>query len=224
MTCAAIYARVSTDSQEVENQLAQMRRFGESQEWGIHGEYVDHESGKDADRPQFRRLFEDASRRDFDVVLFWALDRFTREGPLATLQHLDLLSTYGVAFRSFTEPYLDTCGIFKEAVIAILGTIAKQERLRISERVRAGLERARKNGTRTGRPIGRPRKVFRRDQVAELRARGLSWREISRRTGLPVRTVRRAFQAASDGIYPVAKPSGVVFPEPWPRARTSGTQ
>jgi DNA invertase Pin-like site-specific DNA recombinase len=72
------------------------------------------------------------------------------------LQHLNRLSSYGVGFRSFTEPYLDSCGIFKDAVIAILGTIAKQERVRISERVRAGLSRARSEGTKSGKPIGRP--------------------------------------------------------------------
>jgi len=73
------------------------------------------------------------------------------------LQHLNRLSSYGVGFRSFTEPYLDSCGIFKDAVIAILGTIAKQERVRISERVRAGLDRAKSQGTKSGKPIGRPR-------------------------------------------------------------------
>jgi DNA invertase Pin-like site-specific DNA recombinase len=96
---------------------------------------------------------------------------------------MNMLSNYGVVFRSFTGPYLDTCGIFTEAVIAILGTIANQERLWISERVRAGLERARKEGTSTGRPIDRPRSVFRRDQVAELRAQGLSWPQIARKLG-----------------------------------------
>lgn len=198
MKRAAIYARVSTDRQEVENQLDQMRHFAKSQQWEICREYIDHETGKHADRPQFRQLFEGASRREFDVVLFWALDRFSREGPLETLQHLNILSRYGVAFRSFAEQYLDTCGVFKEAVIAILGTIAKQERVRISERVTAGLERARKNGTRTGRPIGRPRAVFRRDEVAELRAQGLSWPQVARKLGASVRTVRRGFNNSAN--------------------------
>ena len=185
-------------AQEVENQLAQMRHFAESQQWEVGREYIDHETGKDDHRAQFRAMFDAAARREFDVMLFWALDRFTREGPLETLQHLNVLSSYGVAFRSFTEQYLDTCGIFKEAVIAILGTIAKQERVRISERVSAGLERARKNGTRTGRPIGRPRAVFRRDQVGELRAQGLSWPQVARKLGASVRTVRRGFNDAAN--------------------------
>jgi DNA invertase Pin-like site-specific DNA recombinase len=140
----AIYVRVSTadKGQEVENQLAELRRFAATQGWTVSDEYIDNETGKHADRPRFRALLNDASQRRFDVVLFWALDRFTREGALETLQHLNALSSYGVGFRSFTEPYLDSCGIFRDAVIAILGTIAKQERLRISQRVRAGLERA----------------------------------------------------------------------------------
>ena len=90
------------------------------------------------------------------------------------LQHLNRLSSYGVGFRSFTEPYLDSCGIFKDAVIAILGTIAKQERVRISERVRAGLDRAKSQGTKSGKPIGRPRAVYARDRARELRAQGWS--------------------------------------------------
>jgi DNA invertase Pin-like site-specific DNA recombinase len=85
-------------------------------------------------------MFNDAAQRRFDELLFWALDRFTREGALETLQHLTASSSYGVGYRSFTEPYLDSCGPFKDAVI--LRIIAKQERVRMSERIRAGLERA----------------------------------------------------------------------------------
>jgi len=190
----AIYARVSTSDgkQDVENQLMDLRRFAESQGWSIFHEYIDHESGKTADRSQFRQLFKDASQRRCHVILFWSLDRFTREGALPTLQHLNLLSSYGVGFRSFSETYLDSCGMFRDAIIAILGTIAKQERVRISERVKAGLARARQNGTRSGKEIGRPRVVFRRDEVREMRLQGLSWRTISRRAGVSFASVRRA--------------------------------
>src|SRR6202011_692399 len=148
--------------------------------------------GGKAERPQFQAMMADAYGRQFDVVLFWSLDRFTREGALQTLQYLNQLSTYGIGFRSFTEPYLDSCGIFKEAVIAILGTIAKQERLRISERVREGLDRARLEGTKSGKPIGRPRIIFQRDEVPRLREQGLSWRQIAKKTGASVASVRRA--------------------------------
>jgi DNA invertase Pin-like site-specific DNA recombinase len=137
-----------------------------------------------------------ASQRRFDLLLFWSLDRFSREGALETLQYLNRLSSWGVAFRSFTEPYLDSIGVFKDAVIAILGSVAKQERVRISERVHAGLARARAQGTKSGKPIGRPKAVFARDQVVKLRLQGLSWREISKRTRTSVSSARRAFRSS----------------------------
>ena len=143
-------------------------------------------------------MMSDAAQRRFDVLVFWALDRLTREGALETLQHLNRLSSYGVGFRSFTEPYLDSCGIFKDAVIAILGTIAKQERVRISERVRAGLDRAKSQGTKSGKPIGRPRAVYARNRARELRAQGWSWRKIARTLGVSAATVRRACQGPSE--------------------------
>jgi len=191
---AAIYVRVSTADgrQDTDNQLAELRRFAETQDWQIVEEYLDHESGGKAHRARFRRMFADAAQRKFDVLVFWALDRLTREGALETLQYLNQLSEYVVGFRSLREPYLDSCGLFKEAVIAILGAIAKQERLRISERVTAGLNRARAKGTRSGRPIGRPPAVFRRDEALELRQGGLSWRQIASKLGVGMTTVRNA--------------------------------
>jgi DNA invertase Pin-like site-specific DNA recombinase len=191
---AAIYARVSTDRQETENQLLQMARFLEAQGWARQ-DFVDYQSGKTDQRPQLQALFAAASRREIDVVVFWSLDRFTREGALATLQHLARLGSYGVRFRSFTEPYLDSCGVWGDAIIAILGTIAKQERLRISERVKAGLDRVRVAGSRTGRPIGRPRAIFNRAQVVERRAAGQSWRDIAAALGISTGTARAVYHS-----------------------------
>jgi DNA invertase Pin-like site-specific DNA recombinase len=114
--------------------------------WKITGKYIDQRSGKNGDREEFKRMMNNAYQREFDVVLFWSLDRFSREGVLETLQHLKRLSSYGVAFKSFTEQYLDGTGIFKDAIIGILAALAHQERVRLSERVVAGLERARKQG------------------------------------------------------------------------------
>lgn len=204
----AIYTRVSTrdKGQDLANQSAELRRFCSTQGWHIVHEYDDMDSGAKADRLQFRAMLQAASQRRFDVVLFWALDRFTREGALATLQYLNQLSSYGVGFRSFTEPYLDSCGIFKDAVVAILGTIAQQERQRISERVRAGLGRAKTHGTRSGRPIGRPRSILRRDLVEELRREGLSWQQIAARTGASTGTVRRCLLDVTGVSQPCQNP------------------
>jgi len=194
---AALYTRVSTrdKGQETANQLHELRKLCTAQGWTIVSEYEDHESGGKADRSQFKAMMTDAAKRKFDVVLFWALDRFSREGVYETHVHLKRLDDAGVRFRSFTEPYLDSCGMFRDAVISILAVIAKQERIRIQERVRAGLERARTQGTRSGRPVGRPRVIFRHDHVFELRNQGQSWRQISKQCGVGVTTVRRAYQS-----------------------------
>jgi DNA invertase Pin-like site-specific DNA recombinase len=175
----AIYARVSTrDKQETENQLRELRAYSKKQGWRIVGEYVDHESGGKADRPQFHKLFEDAHKRKFEMVLFWALDRFSREGVLRTLTYLNDLESSGVEFKSYAEQYIDSSGLFKEAILAILATLAKQERIRLSERVKAGLDRARSEGRRLGRPK-LPISVI--VEIKQLHQRGISKREISRR-------------------------------------------
>ena len=190
----AVYSRVSTKDkgQDTENQLRQLREFCARQGWNIVAEFVDIASGKRSDREQFQAMFAAASRREFALVLFWSLDRFSREGVYETLQHLQRLTAYGVGYRSFTEQYLDSCGLFKDAVISILATIAKQERIRISERVTAGLERARAKG-RVG---GRPRVIVNRDKVRELRTAGRSLTQIGQELGLTTSTVHRILRGA----------------------------
>ena len=97
------------------------------------------------------------------------------------------MTAAGVGYRSFTEPYFDSCGIFKDAVISILATIAKQERIRLSERVQAGLARARSRGKR----LGRPKKIVDASKIAHLRSEGHSWREITEETGISKGTAQR---------------------------------
>jgi DNA invertase Pin-like site-specific DNA recombinase len=166
-TRVAIYARVSTrDKQETMNQLAQLREFCQRQGWLVIAEYIDHETGSVSTRAEFQKMLLHASQRKFDVLLFWALDRLTREGTLATLQYLERLTSYQVGYKSFTEPYLDSCGTFKDVVISLLATMAKQERLRMGERVRAGLQHARRQGKKLGRP---PLRRLTGEEVAKLR-------------------------------------------------------
>jgi DNA invertase Pin-like site-specific DNA recombinase len=197
-TRVAIYARVSTKDkgQDVENQLRQLRQFSGVQGWTVVHEYVDHETGSTNDRDEFQAMFRDSSQRKFDVLLFWALDRLSREGVLETLQHLNRLTACGVGYRSFTEQYFDSCGIFKDAVIAIIATVAKQERVRISQRVRAGLDVARSKGTR----LGRPRVLVDVARIANLRARGCSWSEIVRDLGVSKGTAQRAVRSLHKNV------------------------
>src|SRR5438132_3796164 len=186
----AIYARISTrdKGQDFTNQLLALRQFALKQGWIIYREYVDQVTGSTDERPQFQQMFQDASQRRFDVLLFWSLDRLSREGVLETLQHLQRLTSYGVAWRSFTEQYLDSTGIFREAVIGILAAIAKQERVRLGERTRAGLERVRREGKRLGRPAAKVDV----SAIRALRIQGESWSEIARRTGLSRATCQKA--------------------------------
>lgn len=187
----ALYSRVSTDKQDTDNQLHQLRAFAATQGWDVIREYVDVASGKSGDREQFKQMLSRASRREFDLVLFWSLDRFSREGVLETLQYLQRLTSYGVGYRSFTEQYLDSCGMFREAVISILAVIAKQERIRLSERTIAGLERARARG----KIIGRPRAALDVKEVSRLKGTGRTVPEIAQAMGTSKSTVYRALRA-----------------------------
>jgi DNA invertase Pin-like site-specific DNA recombinase len=198
-TRIAIYSRVSTKDkgQDTENQLLQLREFCSKQGWIIVCEYVDHVSAKTGDREQFQEMFAAASRREFDVVLFWALDRFSREGVFSTLQYLQRLTAWGVGYRSFTEQYLDSCGLFKDAVISILATIARQERIRLSERTIAGLERAKSKG----RVAGRPRVICDREKVLALHRSGQSLGTIANDLKLTKTTVHRIVNQATESAY-----------------------
>jgi DNA invertase Pin-like site-specific DNA recombinase len=194
---AFLYARVSTKDkgQETENQLVDMRRFVERQAWTLEFEYIDHETGSTDEREQLKAMLLACSQRKADVVVFWALDRLTREGALPTLQYLNRLSGWGVGFRSYTEPYLDSCGMFKDVIIAMLATLAKQERQRMSERVIAGLRTARERGSRLGRP-----RVGNVAELTTLRAQGLSIREIADRVGISPTAVARKLKSAQKAV------------------------
>src|SRR5262245_4671470 len=158
----AIYARVSTDDkgQDPENQMRQLLQlFIYAGHTDVH-EYVNHDSGrKNAKvRKQFAQLFEDAHKLKFDCVLFWALDRFTREGMTPTIGYLQRLASYGVSFHSYTEPHLSTDNeLVGNILLAVMSSLAKVESQKIGERTRAGMERARVEGTKSGKPIGRPK-------------------------------------------------------------------
>lgn len=175
----AIYARVSTrEKQDVENQLQQLREYCQRMQYTIVREYVDSESGTKGrgERKQFTLLFEHASQRQFDIVLFWALDRLTREGLAKTIFYLQQFDSHGVAFHSFKEEYLNSDNeLVRDILLSVLASLAKQERRRISERTKAGLETAR----RRGKHLGAPSKRDVAEKIAKLRVEGLSKSQIA---------------------------------------------
>ena len=152
----APYARVSTSKQDAENQLVQLRDYCEKNGWEIHDEYVDIISGKETSRPAYDRMFQDAHKKLFDIVLFWDFSRFSRAGPYHTLMKLKELENLGIEWQSYQEPYMSSIGQWKDVVISVLSTVAQAEREKISERTKAGLQRARQKGKRLGK---RPKRI-----------------------------------------------------------------
>jgi DNA invertase Pin-like site-specific DNA recombinase len=114
-----------------------------------------------------------------DLCLFWSLDRFSREGATDTLQHLRKLTSYGVQWKSFTEQYIDSAGMFGEVIISLLAVLAKQESVRRSERASAAYQKLVSQG-RTDH-LGRKRLVLDRDKVRDMYKAGMSVREIARK-------------------------------------------
>ncbi len=153
----ALYCRVSKndESQDPRNQLDPLRRYAGALGGEVVQEYVDLASGSNGDRKEFLRMLQDAEVRKFDLLLVWALDRFSREGISNTLGYLERLKRNGVALKSLQESWLDTRDNgLGQLLLAIFSWVAQQERQRIVERTKAGLERARRSGKRLGRPQG----------------------------------------------------------------------
>ena len=175
----AIYARVSSDDkgQDPLNQLLELREFAARQGWTVIREYTDEATAKNGERTGFKEMWVDVGKHRFDLLLFWSLDRLTREGTYRTLTCLRRLTDAGVKFKSYTEQYIDSLGAFSDAIIGVLATVAAQERIRISERTKAGLARTRAQGTRLGRPTAHVdlRKLRR------LRDRGETMRSIAQK-------------------------------------------
>ena len=154
----AIYARVSKSdkSQDPQNQLTPLRDYARALGGEIAQEYVDMASGSNGDREEFLKMLDDVDKRKFDLVLVWALDRLSREGISNTLGYLERLRRNGVALKSLQESWLDTRDQgLGQLLVAIFSWVAQQERIRIVERTRAGLEEAKKKGKILGRPQGK---------------------------------------------------------------------
>jgi DNA invertase Pin-like site-specific DNA recombinase len=163
---------------------------------------VDLESGKNGTkkRQRFGQLFDDAAKRKFDLVVFWALDRLSREGMMATVQHLQKLESYGVAFHSYTEPLLSTDNeLVRDIVLAVYAALAKQESVTISTRVKAGMVRVAASGkpwvSKKGRLVeglGRPKlDVMHRREIAKRLAKGASAYRIAKDLRISPHTVAK---------------------------------
>lgn len=157
-----LYARVSKDEassdgtlQNPDNQLEPLRKYCESMSYTIVFEFVDRASGGSANRPEFQKMLSLARQRRFDLIIVWALDRFSREGMTNTLSYIKQLKHNGIGLKSLQEGWLDTSqeGV-GELLLAIFSWVAEQEKKRISERTKAGLQKKKADGKILGRPKG----------------------------------------------------------------------
>jgi DNA invertase Pin-like site-specific DNA recombinase len=149
---AALYVRASTNEQQTDNQLPALEDYAERRGFEVVRIYSENETAwKAGHQAELAKLLEDARKGRFEVVLVWALDRLSREGALAILSLVDKLKKYGAKVISYQESWTEAPGELADILYAITGWVAKMESQRRSERTKAGLERAR----REGKPIGK---------------------------------------------------------------------
>ncbi|MDA1023656.1 MAG: recombinase family protein [Proteobacteria bacterium] len=195
---AAIYIRVSTDGQTVDNQRLELEQAAERAGWEIVGIYDDNGvSGAKsrAERQAFDRLCKDATRRKFDVVMSWSVDRLGRSLQ-DLVGFLSELHSVGVDLYLHQQG-IDTTTPAGKAMFQMMGVFAEFERSMIQERVKAGLARVRKHGTKSGKPIGRPKVTSKVERaVLSARAEGTGKRKIARQLGIGVSTVTRILAEA----------------------------
>jgi DNA invertase Pin-like site-specific DNA recombinase len=183
----AIYARVSTQDQHCEMQLRELREYVKRRGWKKAGEYVDEGiSGTRASRPALDKLMLDASEHRVDCIIVWKLDRFGRS-VLHLSEQLAKLASYDVRFIATTQSIdTDASNPTSRLLLHILSAVAEFEREMIRERTTAGVRRA----IAAGKKVGRPKRIYRRDKVLELRNAGKSWRAIAAELGVPFSTIR----------------------------------
>jgi DNA invertase Pin-like site-specific DNA recombinase len=199
---AAIYVRVSTANrtrtgdgfeQNPDVQEAPLRQVVQQRGWVLARTYSDRMSGAKEDRPGLKRLLQDAKRGEFDVVLVWRFDRFARSIEQLVLA-LSEFRALGIDFISSQEA-LDTSTPMGKAMFTIIGAMAELERNVIRERVVAGMEYARRHGTKSGNAIGRPKRIFDRGEVRRLRETGWAIEKIAKHMRIGVGTVARLLQS-----------------------------
>jgi putative DNA-invertase from lambdoid prophage Rac len=200
---ASIYIRVSTSKKAQSNrdvyrqdpkvQEELCRKLVTARGWELIEVYTDRASGSAFNRPEFRRLMDDARRGKFQAVVVFSLDRWGRS--LAELMNTtNDLRAMNIDFVCVDQPF-DTTTLHGRLFFQICAAFAEFEREMIRERTIAGMEHARQFGTRSGNPIGRQRKIFRRDEAVRLRAEGMPLRKIARELHVGLGTVTRALQA-----------------------------
>lgn len=180
----AIYLRVSTQEQNTDLQLVDIKNYVASKGWSITQVYEDKATGTNSNRVDLKRMLEDARLKKFDVIICWKLDRLFRslKDLVYTLQELSDLEIEFVALKD----NIDLTTSAGRLMTHILGAFAEFEASIIRSRVKAGLDQARRNGKRLGRLKTRPSELIR-----ELHSKGYTFRQISKLANCSCSTVSR---------------------------------
>lgn len=183
---AALYARVSTfdKGQDPETQLIQLRAYAQNRNFEVIGEFVDYASGTTEERKQYKLMMEAAKKRKIDVVLVWRYDRFARSTQ-ALVNGLKEFQNLGVDFISYQEN-IDTTTPTGELIFHVMASLAQFESSLISERVKAGMARAKAQGKHVARPALDKSK---QKKILEMRKEGISMNKISKALGIAYGTV-----------------------------------
>jgi DNA invertase Pin-like site-specific DNA recombinase len=194
MKKAAIYARVSTADQKVENQLLDLRKLAAQREFEVVHEYCDRGiSGSKSRRPGLDSLLADARQGKFSVLLVSAFDRIARSTK-NFLEIVDELHELGIEFVSAREA-IDTSGPMGRMFITMIGSIAELEKSLIVERIKAGMRRAKMEGARLGRlPLDIDRDALVRDRLS-----GMSLTQVSKKHRVSRATVCRLMKELHGG-------------------------
>src|ERR1700730_4237037 len=194
---AAIYARVSTTDQTNAIQIRELTEYVTRRGWELASVYQDQMSGAKASRPGLDQLFAEARRRRFDVIVVWKLDRFGRS-LVHCVSGIQELASMGIRFIAASQGLdTDESNPASKLLMHILAAVAQFERELIRERVSAGMRATKTHGTKTGNAIGRPRRIFNRDEVVRLRETGLSIERIASQMRIGVGTVVRDFKRSA---------------------------
>lgn len=166
----ALYLRVSTGQQETDNQRLALEGWAKTHDLEIVRVYEEAESAwRDGHQRVLSEVLKDAGKGKFECLLVWSLDRLSRGGPLPVLSLVNRFSALGVKVESLQEPWTATTpGPMTDLLLSIVAWIARFESDLRSQRTLAGLERARKQGKRLGRPPGSKDKRKRRKRIARI--------------------------------------------------------
>lgn len=199
MRCA-LYCRVSSSDQRCDLQLRELREYVSKRGWQIAAEFIDEGvSGTKASRPALDKLMAAARLRRWDSVLVWKLDRWGRS-VVDSIRSIQELVSLGIRFIAVTQNIdTDESNPMSRFFLHVMSAFAEMEVSLIRDRTIAGVRAARASG----KVLGRPKRIFRRDEVVRLRDKeGLSWRAIAKQLDIPVMTAADAYHTCTEIVSP----------------------